>query len=619
MKKALLALPLLLLGWAAAAPARTPVAANLLDLSLEQLSGIVVTSVSRREEPLSEAAASVYVISGEEIRRSGRTSLPEVLRLAPNLDVARADANQYAITARGFNNVLANKLLVLIDGRTVYTPLFSGTFWEALDVMLEDVERIEVVSGPGATLWGANAVNGVINVITKRASETQGTTASLQTGSAQEDAAARYGGAIGGGHYRVYGKTMRRDHTATGTGTPIRDNAEQAQSGFRADWGSAANGFTLQGDVFEGQVFEQGREYAGLNLLGRWNRALDGGGGLELQAYYNRANRHHFGLFEEELDTFDVEAQHALAPRGAHRLMWGVGARQHDDRVRNSALVAFTPANQKLSRNHVFLQDEIALARSLALTLGAKLEYNNYTGNEFLPTARLAWRPGEAHLVWAAASRAVRAPSRIDRDFSAAFVVPGEFRSEVVRVVELGWRSQPTQRVSYALTAFYNDYDHLRTLKPNPAGAGFVFANDREGSAYGFEGWGNWHVSDRVRLSAGFASQQLDLSVRPGAVDLQPGGAEGNDPDYWYKLRASFDLAADWELDAFLRHYATRPNPEVPNYTAVDLRLGWRAARDVEVSLALQNLLDRRHPEWGPAVNRAEFERAAFLKLRVGI
>jgi iron complex outermembrane receptor protein len=602
----------------AAAQAQTMMAGSLADLSLEELSRITVTSVSRREESLAQAAASVYVITAEDIRRSGRTSLPEVLRLAPNLDVARADASQYAISARGFNGTLANKLLVLIDGRTVYTPLFSGTFWEAMDVMLEDVDRIEVISGPGSTLWGANAVNGVINVITRRASESQGTLASLQSGSSQDDAAARHGGAIAGGHYRVYGKTTRREHSAFGNGTPIRDNAEQVQSGFRADWGSAANGFTLQGDAYEGQVFQQGREYAGLNLLGRWNRPLDGGG-LEVQAYYNRANRHHFGVFKEELDTLDLEAQHALAPRGVHRLMWGFGARRHEDRVQNSPAIVFTPASKTLSRNHVLVQDEIALRADLDLTLGAKLEYNNYTGNELLPTARLAWRPGQGRLLWSALTRAVRAPARIDRElFGPLSVRPllggPDFRSEVVKVAEVGWRAQATPRLSYSVTAFFNDYENLRTTTTGASGT--VVTNDRQGTAYGFEGWATWQVADRARLSAGFVNQRIDLETRAGSVTS---AAEGNDPEYWAKLRASFDLATDWELDAFLRHSAARPNPEVPNYTALDLRVGWRAARDVELSLAVQNLFDRRHPEWGPAANRAEFERGAFLKLRVGI
>jgi iron complex outermembrane receptor protein len=594
------------------------VTARLVDLSLEQLANVVVTTVSGRAEPLSQAAASVYVITGDEIRRSGRTSLEEALRLAPNLDVARADANQYAISARGFNNTLANKLLVLIDGRTVYTPLFSGIFWEAQDVMLEDVDRIEVISGPGATLWGANAVNGVVNVITKRADSTQGVTASLRTGRTQDDVASRYGGEMAGGHYRVYGKSVRRENTHLRTGAPIPDKGEQAQGGFRADWGRAGHGFTLQGDAYEGSAYEQGRDYSGLNVLGRWARDLGDGAGLEVQSYYNRAVRNHFGVFKDELDTWDLEAQHNLARRGAHRLLWGFGLRRHDDQVQNSPFVVFQPANQRLSRNHVFAQDEIALRADLDLTLGGKLEYNNYTGNEFLPSARLGWRLREGALLWAAASRAVRAPSRVDRDLLGPFNVPPllggpEFRSEIVKVYELGWRAQASPRFSYSLTAFHNEYERLRSVQTTAAGN--TVTNDREGTAYGVEGWATWNATDRARLSAGFVSQRFDLRNRPGVANVQPGG-EGNDPPYWMNLRASFDLAPAWGLDFMVRHYASRPNPNVAPYTALDARLGWKAARDDELALALQNAGDRRHAEWG---NGAELERVLFFTARLGL
>jgi iron complex outermembrane receptor protein len=262
--------------WSAAAGAQgiTLAARDLADLSLEQLANVAVSSVSRREEPLSRAPASIYVITGDDIRRSGATSLPEALRLAPNLQVARVDSSQYAITARGFNSTTANKLLVLIDGRTVYTPLFSGTFWDAQDVLLEDVARIEVISGPGATLWGANAVNGVINVITKSAEGTQGTLASLGAGSQERQVVARHGGALEGGHYRLYAKAAKRDETSLPGGASNRDQADRAQVGFRADWGSPAEGFTLQGDLYGGEIDQaaQPREIDGLNVLGRWTR-----------------------------------------------------------------------------------------------------------------------------------------------------------------------------------------------------------------------------------------------------------------------------------------------------------------------------------------------------------
>jgi iron complex outermembrane receptor protein len=606
--------------WSAAHGASPTITAGLADLSLEQLGSVVVSGVSGRDEPLSRAPASIYVITGEEIRRSGRNSLAEALRLAPNLDVARADANQYAITARGFNATLANKLLVMIDGRTVYTPLFSGTFWEAQDVMLEDIDRIEVISGAGATLWGANAVNGVINILTKRAADTQGVTASARAGTLQDDVASRYGGELAGGHYRVYGKSVRRDATALGSGATLLDQGEQVQGGFRADWGRAGHGFTVQGDAYDGGVNGQGRDYSGLNLLGRWTRDLGGEAQLRVQGYYARAQRHHVGIFEEDLDTYDLDLQHALARWGAHRMLWGLGARRHQSSVRNSAVIAFLPEERELDRRHVFLQDEIALRRDLDLTLGGKLEYNTYTGNEFLPTARLGWRPGEGGLLWMSASRAVRAPSRVDRDLFAPLIVPpligGDARSEVVKVYEVGWRAQASRRVSYSATAFYNEYERIRTVQVTPAG--LVVTNDREGSAYGVEAWGSWQATERARFSAGLVSQRFDLRDRPGVPGLLP-STEGNDPPYWMKLRASFDIARAWELDFDLRHYASRPGPHVPDYTALDARLGWRPARDAELSLVLQNLTDRRHGEWGSAASRAELERGAFVQLRVGL
>ncbi|HEX2199005.1 MAG TPA: TonB-dependent receptor plug domain-containing protein, partial [Burkholderiales bacterium] len=368
----------------ACAHAATPVhvAASLVDLSLEQLSSIVVSTVSGRDEPLVRAAASVYVISAEDIRRSGAKSLGEALRLAPNLQVAQPDANQYAITARGFNSTLANKLLVLIDGRTVYSPLFSGTFWEAQDVLLEDVERIEVISGPGATLWGANAVNGVINVITRPAGETQGAMAAIGAGEMQRDAAFRYGGVLADGHYRGYAKAMRRDSTTLPGGMRNGDRADHAQAGFRADWGRRGHGFTLQGDVYGGQLGPVERDIAGLNVLGRWTRDLGAGASLSTQAYYDRRSRHHTAIFKEHLDTYDLELRHNLAPRGRHRLIWGFGLRHYRDKLQNfpGSGFAFTPANRSLHRNHAFVQDEIALHETLDFTLGAKAESNSYTG-----------------------------------------------------------------------------------------------------------------------------------------------------------------------------------------------------------------------------------------------
>lgn len=615
---------LLAFAGAASASESFQTARSLVDLSLEQLSNIVVTSVSRREEPLSRAAASIYVITAEDIRRSGASSLPEALRLAPNLQVARADASQYAISARGFNSTIANKLLVLIDGRTVYTPLFSGTFWDVQDVMLEDLDRIEVISGPGATLWGANAVNGVINVITRSAADTQAGLASARAGTTGRDAAVRHGGALAGGHYRVYAKALRRDATALSSGVSNNDQADQVRLGFRADWGRAGHGFTFQGDAYGGETNQVGmppRDTAGLNLLARLTRDLGLGASLRAQAYYDRTYRNHPGVFKEHLETLDFELQHGLAPAGRHRLLWGLGWRHHRDDVENSASFAFLPAERTLDQSHFFAQDEIALRADLDLTLGAKLETNSYTGTEFLPSARLGWRLSSRQFVWTAVSRAVRAPSRIDRELfrPAGPGVPEllggpNFRSEISRVFELGYRAQPARQVSLSLTGFYHDHEHLRTLTETGPGAGVV-ANDLEGRTSGFEGWASWRPAQWWSLSGGFVRLHQSLSLRPGAVDLQSPASIGSDPEGWWKLRAQFDLGPAHELDVLVRHYERLDNRNVPAYTALDLRLGWTPRRDVEVSIGVQNVLDPRHVEWGPG---AEFEREAFLRLRLG-
>jgi iron complex outermembrane receptor protein len=601
-----------LAGACSLAAAQVQTAANLLDLSLEQLSNIVVSTVSGREEPLSRAPASVYVITAQDIRRSGALSLPEALRLAPNLQVARPDASQYAITARGFNSTLANKLLVLIDGRTVYSPLFSGTFWEAQDVLLEDVERIEVISGPGSTLWGANAVNGVINVITRGAAETQGTLLALGKGRTQQDAAMRHGARSAGAAWRIYAKATRRDGTVLPSGTPTNDAADHAQAGFRADWGPRGDGFTLQGDLYGGELGPVVREIGGANLLGRWTRDLGEGASLRAQAYYDRTLRHHTGIFKEVLDTLDFELQHALRRLGRHRFTWGLGLRYYRDKVQNYGAFAFTPPNRNLERHNVFVQDEIALGEGLDLTLGGKVESNSYTGAEFLPSARLAWQATRTQLVWTALSRAVRAPSRVDREFTQPGLLGGpNFESEISDVLEVGYRAQPTTRVTLSVTAFRHEHDRLLTQRVVPGGV--MYTNDREGRTAGIEAWGSYRAADWARFEAGFVRQHQALRLKPGVVEV---AQAQRDPRGWWKLRAAFDLSAATELDFFVRHYDALPANTVQDYTAVDMRLAWRPRRKVELSLLVQNLLDPRHVEWSPG---AELERGAYLRLRLDL
>jgi iron complex outermembrane receptor protein len=587
----------------------------LADLSLEELSNIVVTTVSGRPEPLSRAPASVFVIRVEDIRRSGATSIGDALRLAPNLQVARSGSKGWAITARGFNGTLANKLLVLIDGRAVYTPTFSGVFWDAQDVMLEDVERIEVISGPGGVLWGANAVNGVINILTKSSADTRGALVAAGTGTNEASAAARFGGQFANGSYRVYAKADSRDNFKRPDGTELRDGSERVQAGFRSDFSAGLDGFTLQGDLSydEGTQQPQPQELRGANMLARWRRDLGGGGFLRVQAYYDHTSRE-----QQRLDTTDLEVQHAMAARGAHRILWGFGARYQRDRIDNSAALAFIPADKDLSSWNVYAQDEIALSETLQFSIGAKIDHNTYTGSEFLPSARLGWQPAREHLLWAAWSRAVRTPSRFDRELflpgTPPFLLAGgpNFESEVAYVYELGYRSQPLERVSWAATAFYHDLDRVRSIAPGVPSA--TVANDREGHTKGFETWAAYRVTERWRLQGGYTHLDTKLRVKPGAVDLQPASSIGADPDGWWNLRSSHDLRQAFELDILARHYAALDVIGVPRYTAVDARLGWHATRQLEISLLLQNLFDPGHIEWSPG---AQLERAVFLKARV--
>jgi iron complex outermembrane receptor protein len=594
--------------------------ADLADLSIEELGNIQITSVSKHAERLADAPASIFVITGEDIRRSGATRLAEALRLAPNLEVARASASSYAISARGFNNTIDNKLLVLIDGRTVYTPLFSGVFWDAQDVMLEDVERIEVISGPGAALWGANAVNGVINVITRRSSDTQGGYAYARSGNLERGYGARYGGALGAdGSYRVYGRSFDIFNTSKANGATASDGWSKGQVGFRTDWGTAANGFTLQGDAYRGSL-DQGlgddSSISGNNLLGRWNRDLAEWGQLQIQSYFEHTERDIPGTFAEHLNIFDVEFQHGLRAIGAHRLTWGGGYRHGDDHVTNGAFLAFLPADRRLRWGNVFAQDEIALQDNLRLTLGAKFENNYYTGTEPLPSARLAWKPDAQRLVWGAVSRAVRAPSRIDRDL---FVNAGplqlrggpDFVSEVVKVLEVGYREQPLPQATYSISLFHNVYDRLRSVEPAPGG-GVVLGNKMEGTGDGLEAWGSYQPARNWRLSAGAFFLRQRLRLKPDSGDTNVSAA-GNDPTHQWLLRSSFDLSDRTELDIGVRRVGALPNPSVPAYTAADIRIAWRLERGLELSVVF---IDSGHVESGNPATASEMASGAYVKVK---
>jgi iron complex outermembrane receptor protein len=626
-------LALALLATHAHAEALASASKDLGDLSLEELANIQVTSVSRRPESLSDAASSIFVITGAEIHRAGATTLPEALRLAPNLQVARVDARNYAVTARGFSSAFENKLLVLIDGRTVYSPLFSGVFWDVQDVVLEDVERIEVISGPGATLWGANAVNGVINVITRSASVTQGTLLSATAGKDERSGAVRYGGALAnGGHYRVYGKYAANDDLRAENGATALTGWHRQQAGFRADWGDAARNATVQGDIYDASLHQKGTadiQVRGANLLGRVNHSFADGSTATVQMYWDHTERDQPLAFVEHLDTLDLQLQHAVGLGEGHRLVWGGGYRWGHDRVRNGAAFGFLPGTLDLHWANLFAQDEMALRDDLRLTAGLKLEENNYTGVEVLPTLRLAWNPRPAVMVWSSLSRSVRAPSRIDRDLyspTSPAIVGGvpqyaiaggpDFESEVANVFELGYRAQPTPTLSYSATAFYGRYDRLRTLEPNTHGTGSVFRNLADGRTRGIESWVTWQAGKSWRLSGGGVVQRVDTELDAGSKDLTgTTGLATSDPSNYWMLRSSHDLADGQELDLTMRRVGALAKPAVPAYTAVDLRYGWRLRKGLELSLIGRNLFDPKHAEFGAAPARNNYERAVLLKL----
>jgi len=610
-----------------------PPSTDLAALDLEALMKIEITSVSRRPERLSDAAASVFVITGDEIRRSGATNLPEALRLAPALDVVQVNATSYTVSARGFINSAANKLLVLIDGRSVYTPLFSGVFWDVQDVMLEDVDRIEVISGPGGTLWGVNAVNGVINIITRSAKTTQGGLLAAGGGNRGTIAALRYGG----DHYRVYGKYLDIDHTETAAGMAKDDAAHKSMAGFRGDWARGNDQLTIIGNAYRGSEGQPPPgsisiggvkldlgviSLSGVNLTSVWKRRFDNGSSITVQGYFDRTERDVPPTFAERLNLFDLQFIHSWRPLGMHNVAWGAEYRYGMDRLTNSAYVAFLPADLNQKWIALFAQDEIALANHLRLSIGARSERNDYTGGEFLPSARLAWNVAPDHMVWAAASRTVRAPSRLDRDTfvpgKPPFLLTGGpgVVSEIANVYELGYRGQPASSLTLSITAFHSLYDHLRTQEIAASRRSVFFGNGMEGTTSGVEMWASLQATRRWRLSGGFNGLTERFELKPGSNDTAGLIAQkGRDPRRSWRFRSSLDLSPQSEFDVVARRVSRRSSPAVPAYSAVDIRYGWRPRKGLELSVTGQNLFGKGHGEFTDVTTRTEVGRGVFINV----
>lgn len=625
MKKRPLSLTFgVLAGLACGAASAQVVAGNsLADLSLEQLSNIEVTSVSGRAESLQDAAASIFVITNEDIRRSAAVTLPDALRLAPNLQVAQSSAGGYAISARGFNNEIANKLLVLIDGRTVYSPLFSGVFWDSNDVMLEDVERIEVISGPGGTLWGANAVNGIINIISRSAADTQGALASVTRSSSGGREAARWGGKLGDeGHARIYALLNDRASTRIADGTGRGDGTTRRQVGARADWKWDRGSLTLQGDMYaagEQPASNLASEISGGNLLARWTSKLADGSPYKLQGYFDSASRNDGLVFHNKAQSTDLQFTHEpLVPAG-HALLWGAGYRRGHDNNDPSALVLFVPNERQLSWAHVFAQDQVRLSERWRLTVGAKAERNSYTGVEFLPNARLSYEHSPTNTTWASLSRVVRAPARLDRDFffpgGPPFVIAGgpDFHSEVANVAEIGHRGQAGRDATYSVTLFRQAYKGLRAGVPGSDPA--IISNQIDGHSTGLEAWAQYQAAESWRLSAGLFAMRKSLGFASGYTDATSVPNLGNDPHHQWSLRSSWDIGPRNQLDVIVRHVGQLPSPVVPAYTAVDMHWDWKVTPAFSVGLLGQNLFDRRHVEFNAAGVASQIERRVFVRL----
>ena len=615
---------------------------DLTQIDVERLLQIEVTSAAKHEEPLFHTASAIYVITQADIERSGATNIPDLLRLVPGLEVAQTFSSGWAISSRGFAELYSSKLLVLVDGRTVYDPLFSGVYWDAQNLMLEDIERIEVIRGPGATLWGANAVNGVINILTRSARDTQGGLLSTTVATTEPvHANARYGGKLGSsGAYRVYGSYFRRDHSRDSSGNPRQDRWAATSGGFRTDWSrSGANSFTLQGDVVGRgadetlllpslsppyQFLSTARtQHRGGNLLARWNHHLSSGNDWTLQTYYDRATRQGQAL-AETLQTFDLDFEHHFKIGRRQDWIWGAGYRVTGEDFGETFLITVRADTEHQFNS--FWQDEITLIPNrLQVIPGTKLEQDRHSGWNAQPSVRLLWTPGSRHTVWAAVSRALRTPSDLEvesRINSQVFAGPSGqvdlvsifgnegFQSEKLLAYELGYRVTPARRFSLDLATFYNVYHDLETTEPaapfyesSPVPPHLVIAQQFEnlmhGETYGAELAANWNVTDQWRLAVAYSHLQIRLHLDPRSRSTTAEAAENNSPHHEVQIRSHLALPRNVGMDLALQHVSALSGLAVPAYTRLDTRLSWQPAEFTTLSVGAQNLLSPRHLEFG--------------------
>lgn len=584
---------------------------KLKSLSLEELMNIEVTSVSLRPEKLTEVASAIQVITGDDIRRSGTTRLPEALQLTSNLQVAHVNSHDWAITARGFNGlpsaggILANKLLVMIDGRSIYNPLFGGVYWDVQNTLLEDIDRIEVISGPGGTLWGANAVNGVINVVTKSAKETQGLFVSGAAGSfLQDHIQARYGFHKDSTFFcRIYGQRFDQKNTILENGISSNDAWNMTQGGFRMDYyQSKKNTLTLQGDFYGGKENDSVAHAVtdGQNIMAHFTHRFSEKSDLKIKAYYDRTWRitpNSTQPFSYNLNTYNLDIQHRFSiGKKQSILMGGQYQFQKDKTVRS-----FVPLSRDMPLYSGFLQDEIAIVPNLLkLTIGSKFLNNVFTNFEVQPSARIGWTPNNRHTIWASVSRAVRVPTRFDADIT---VTNQKFKSEKVMAYELGYRLRPIDKLSLSLATFFNHYDDLRSLnKSTDPKFPIILANSQTAESWGFEFSGNYQVFDKWRLRGGYT--YFDRHIWATSPDVLPVSVEFEsiDPKNQFLIQSILDLRKGFQVDIVGRYVdllaAGTIVPKTASYFTFDLRLAW-LFKSFEFSLVGQNLLEDKHTEVG--------------------
>ena len=611
--------------FASAADQRGAQVQDLKSLSLEELMQIDVTTVSREAERRIDAPAAVSVVTGEDIRRYGVDTLADALRLADSVSVSRFNGGSWAVATRGFSATTNNKLLVMIDGRSVYTQLFGGVFWEAQHVLLPDIDRIEVIRGPAGTLWGPNAVNGVINIITKRAADTQGVAARVVVGTRERaHAAARYGGPIGTrASYRLYGVSSNFDSPELTGGSSAREDRRLRQAGGRLDWESSAGAqLTVHGDFVVSRMGLADRadvQMDGGNLVVQYMRPLGVGNSVQLLAYADREHRSVPQQSWENRATYNVEGQHnvRLAPR--YHLIWGGGVRSTVSRTRATPLIFFDPANRTINQLHGFAQTEVSLRRNVGVILGARGERTTFSGFELQPAVRAKYTPKANALIWGAVSRAVRTPTRFDQDLritvNNTVVIRGDrgFMPERLTAYESGARFAPWANVSFEAAGFYNDYDDLRSQEPTPI---IVLANLYHGHTTGIEVAGNVQPHSRWLVHGSYTGQRVSLRPLPASRDTTNARAEADDPSHMFSMRSHANLPGQIELDGFFRAIGRLRASNLPAYQELDLRLGWHASDRLELSLIGRDLLHRRHVEFmGAAAQPRYFQREVALRV----